>query len=168
MSGLAQQERIVPASAADVDFLWTMLTLAASMPAHDDASVAGAKADPSLASHVLGWGRAGDTGVVAWWGDERVGAAWARLAVGPVPYKVATATEPELAIASLPRSRGQGLGTRLLAALHATCAGRFDALRLSVREGNPAVHLYERASYVVIDRMPNRVGGVSLVMRRAL
>ncbi len=46
--------------------------------------------------------------------------------------------------------------------------GRYPALALSVREGNPAVRLYERFGFVEERRVVNRVGGASLVMRLPL
>ena len=45
---------------------------------------------------------------------------------------------------------------------------RFDAVVLSVRDGNPAVRLYERHGFVTERRIENRAGGVSLAMRREL
>lgn len=60
------------------------------------------------------------------------------------------------------------MGTRLLAELVASARGLYPAILLSVREGNPAVRLYERVGFVAERTVVNRVGGVSLVMRLSL
>jgi ribosomal protein S18 acetylase RimI-like enzyme len=145
-----------------------MLTLAASMDGTDD-DVATAKVEPSLRGYVEQFGREGDLGVIAHRGAVPVGAAWGRLLAGePHPSKLWTLEEPELAIATVTEERGQGVGDRLLSAWLVAAAGRYPAVVLSVREGNPAVRLYERHGFVVVERIVNRVGGISLAMRRTL
>lgn len=153
----------------DEPFLWRMLTLAASMDG-TDADVEAARLDPTLRCYLDAFGREGDLALVAWRGDERAGAAWIRLAPssGETPAKVWTERVPELAIATLPEHRGGGIGNALLSAIIDAARGRYPAIALSVREGNPAVRLYERAGFVVERKTINRVGGTSLVMRRAL
>lgn len=150
----------------DEPFLWRMLTLAASMDG-TDADVEAAKIDPTLRGYLDGLGREGDLALVAWRGDARVGAAWIRLAPPgeQSASKVWTDRVPELAIATVPEERGGGIGRALLAAIIDAARGRHAAIALSVREGNPAVRLYERAGFVVERRTINRVGGTSLVMR---
>ncbi|AKV01948.1 Histone acetyltransferase HPA2 [Labilithrix luteola] len=162
--------RIRDATPADEEFLWTMLTYAASMDPGGAASVAAAKSDDNLGSYVKGWMRAGDLGVVAVDGSGApLGAAWLRLLEGPpMPFKVATPELPELAIAVEPRARGQKLGASMLEELFRRSSGRYPAIVLSVRATNPSIHLYERAGFVEASRIPNRVGGDSIVMRRAL
>ena len=167
---------IRPAVAADAPILWRMLTFAASMAgtAEDERE---ARRDPELRPYVEGFGRAGDLGVLAFLDPGRAaigaagaaGAAWLRLAPdGPISEaKVWTRHEPELAIAVEPQLRGRGTGAALLASLLEAAAGRYRAIGLTVREGNPAVRLYERFGFVTERRVTNRVGGVSLVMRRA-
>lgn len=160
--------RIRAATADDEPLLWRMLTFAASMEGGED-EVARAQADPDLRGYVDGFGRIGDRGVVAVRGTEPIGAAWLRLLHGePHPAKVWTLEVPELAIALAPGARGQGVGSALLRALIADAADRYPALALSVRDGNAAVRLYERYGFVVERRLINRIGGVSLVMRRPL
>jgi ribosomal protein S18 acetylase RimI-like enzyme len=160
---------IRPAVAADASLLWRMLTFAASMAGTADDEAA-AQADPDLRPYVEGFGRAGDLGVVALTSSP-VGAAWLRLPPNaePVsPSKVWTLAEPELAIAVELAMRGRGVGAALLESLLDAAAGHYPAVRLSVREGNPAVRLYERFGFVTERSVTNRVGGVSLVMRRVL
>lgn len=152
-----------PATAADLPFLWRVLSLAASMDGTADA-IAAAKNDPTLTPYVDGYPRDGDVGFVAERGRVAVGAAWVRCGA-PRDGKVWTLSTPELVIASVPDARGDGVGTTLLRAIIDASRGRFDAIALSVREGNPAVRLYERFGFVTEQVIVNRVGGRSLAMR---
>ena len=159
------------ATAEDEPLLWRMLTYAASMTPGGPASIPDAQADAGLSWYVADWTRrAGDFGVVATDdGGELRGAAWVRLLDGEArPHKVATLDVPELAIGVDPDCRGRGIGAMLLDGLIERARGRYPALALSVREGNPSVHLYERAGFVVERTVVNRVGGGSLAMRRLL
>ena len=108
----------------------------------------------SLASrYVRGWGRAGDTALIALEGGFAVGAAWYRLFEPEEPgYGFVDAATPELAIAVVPSKRGHGIGEQLLAALleRAREAGH-TALSLSVEPGNPARKLYERHGFEVVE-----------------
>ena len=158
------------ATADDEPLLWRMLTYAASMTPGGPASIPDAQADAGLSWYVAEWTRrAGDLGVIAT--DDAgtpLGAAWVRLLDGEHPHKVATSEVPELAIGVDPDHRGRGIGAMLLGAMIDRARGRHPALALSVRETNPSVRLYERAGFVVVDAVVNRVGGRSLVMRRLL
>jgi hypothetical protein len=68
-----------PATAADVPFLWHMLTYAASMDG-TEADIMTAPTDPNLVHYVDGFPRDGDVGVIAESDGTRIGAAWVRLA----------------------------------------------------------------------------------------
>jgi ribosomal protein S18 acetylase RimI-like enzyme len=153
------------ATADSVDALYEMLTYAAYLDGAD--AIERARRDPDLALYVDGFGRPGDLGVVARLASgEAVGAAWVRLSDGrPARFRVATASEPELAIGVRPGYRGGGVGRGLLDRVLALAAA-YPAVVLSVRSTNPSARLYERAGFVTIERIPNRVGGESLVMRR--
>ena len=75
---------------------------------------------PGLARLALrrGWGRPGDTAVIALDGGFPVGAAWYRLFSAEEPgYGFVDEQTPELAIAVVPRKRGKGVGEKLLPAL---------------------------------------------------
>lgn len=152
----------------DVGFLWLMLTYASSMSPPGEAAVAEAMEDVYLRAYVEGWGRAGDLGVIAVRDGAPVGAAWMRLGGEGTPFRHASREVAELAIASLPFDRGGGAGTALMNGLIERARGRYRALVLSVRDGNPAVRLYERSGFVAIETTVNRVGGSSLVMRLEL
>lgn len=113
-----------------------------------------ARVPGSLVSrYVRGWGRPGDTAIIALEGGFPVGAAWFRLFPPAEPgYGFVDASTPELAIAVVPSKRGHGIGDELLQALldKAKAAG-YDSLSLSVEPGNPARKLYERHGFDVVD-----------------
>lgn len=109
-----------------------------------------------VSRYVRGWGRAGDTAVIAIAGGFPVGAAWYRLFRPEEPgYGFVDAETPELAIAVVPSKRGLGIGDELLQALLAQArdAG-YRRLSLSVEPGNPARKLYERHGFRVVEQGP--------------
>lgn len=61
---------------ADEPFLWGMLSLAAAAPRGEPQAIEAVRRDPGLAPYLVGWGRAGDAGVVAEVAGDPVGAAW--------------------------------------------------------------------------------------------
>ena len=106
-----------------------------------------------VSRYVRGWGRLGDTAVVALDGGFPVGAAWYRIFSADEPgYGFVDEQTPELAIAVVPSQRGKGVGEQLLLALieRARQAG-YERLSLSVEPGNPARKLYERHGFRVVD-----------------
>jgi GNAT superfamily N-acetyltransferase len=106
-----------------------------------------------VSRYVRGWGRPGDTAVIALENGFPVGAAWFRLFRGAEPgYGFVDESTPELAIAVVPSKRGHGVGDELLQELIAKAkAGGFARLSLSVEPGNPARKLYERHGFAVVD-----------------
>ena len=72
-------------------------------------------------------------------------------------------TTPELSVAVMPGYRGQGIGTRLLNALLDTASKSYDAVSLSVQADNPALRLYQRLGFEVIED-----GGTWFTMRKQL
>ncbi len=151
----------------DEELLWQFLAIAGYEP---DAEAA--RSVPVVASHLQGWQRPGDFGVIAEQRGLAVGAAWARQFrpdEGPVYY--AGSNVPEISIGVLPASRGFGVGEAMLRRLIKLASQRHcDGLCLTVRDSNPARHLYERVSFKSVDgaSVPNRVGGLSLAMLLAL
>jgi ribosomal protein S18 acetylase RimI-like enzyme len=71
---------------------------------------------------------------------------------------------PELALAVHPHARGQRVGEALLLHLLEQARSWYDGVVLSVRAENPAVRLYQRLGFAIIDTTTNRVGGQSWVM----
>jgi ribosomal protein S18 acetylase RimI-like enzyme len=137
---------------ADLPFLADMLYEAAvAAPPLRGRSAADVLAQPGIARYLAGWGRAGDTALIAEEAGVPRGAAWYRL------YRpgdrgagiVAERGVPELSIAVVPRHRGRGIGGVLLDALiaRARCDG-YPRLRLAVDPENPAAWLYRRHGFV--------------------
>jgi GNAT superfamily N-acetyltransferase len=125
----------------------------------------GTEADVPLERYVAGWGRPGDTALVAIDEFQPVGVAWYRLFPEEEPgYGFVDEDTPELTIAIVPSRRGKGLGEQLLAALldEARAQGRSE-ISLSVEPDNPAIRLYEQHGFA---RVGERAG--ALVMRATL
>jgi ribosomal protein S18 acetylase RimI-like enzyme len=143
-------------TAGDADFREWMCYEA--VYAHRDEprpGVAEGMASPTLRRYVDNWGRPGDVGLIAIGprGDP-LGAAWYRLFPASDPsFGWIGEDIPELAIAVIPDARGQGIGHRLLSALvERARQARVSALSLVVEDGNPSVHLYDRAGFVRFSR----------------
>lgn len=160
------------ATVEDEPFLWRMLFEASHAADDGMTDPAGVRDVPGLALYVEGWGRPTDLGVVATDEDGTpLGAAWVRLLVGDqAGYGYVDERTPELAIAVEPTATGQGLGTLMLARLLEDATGRFAAVCLSVRADNPALRLYERLGFRLVEGSAgiNRVGGTSVTMVRSL
>ena len=106
-------------------------------------------AHPQVVVFHEGWGRAGDTALVAVEDGQLQGVVW---------YRVFTDAEhgegyvdertPELAIAVVEGARGRGIGRQLLDAAHERARrDGFSRISLSVDAANPARRLYERVGY---------------------
>ena len=136
-----------PGGPQDLEFLWEMLYEATH---HRPLS------DPAISRYLEGWGRPGDTTVVALdpVDGRRIGAAWYRLMTPDNPgYGFLNASTPEITLAVVPERRGAGVGEALLRGLlDAARTQGFNALSLSVRRDNPAaVKLYERNGFVKLS-----------------
>jgi ribosomal protein S18 acetylase RimI-like enzyme len=107
-------------------------------------------ADHQVARYIDGWGRSGDRAVVD---EDRhgtlIGAAWYRLFPEQEQgYGFLGEHIPELSVAVLPWRRGEGIGTRLLAALiDRAQENGYPALSLSVERDNLAVWLYRKLGF---------------------
>jgi GNAT superfamily N-acetyltransferase len=149
---------IRPAGTQDIPFMRDMLR-------HAYYARWGTDADVPLERYVAGWGRPGDTALVAVDEFQPVGVAWYRLFPEDEPgYGFVDEDTPELTIAIVPSRRGKGLGEQLLAALldEARAQGRTE-MSLSVEPDNPAIRLYEHHGFA---RVGERAG--ALVMRGPL
>jgi ribosomal protein S18 acetylase RimI-like enzyme len=146
---------------ADQPFLWEMLYQALYVAADQTPPPREVIAQPDLARYVQDWGRSGDRGFVAI--DDKtgqaIGAVWLRLLIGENQgYGYVDDLTPELGIAVLPQYRGQGIGTALLKTLVASNPG---SISLSVAADNPAVRLYQRFGFAIVQE----IGG-SLILKR--
>jgi GNAT superfamily N-acetyltransferase len=145
---------IRPAMRGDVEFLKTMLYEAArwnpDWPREPMEEVLG---DPTLRRYHEGWGREGDSGVVAEVDGQPVGAAWYRRFTEAEPgYGFVDEKTPEISIAVLPLHRRKGIGGTLLrAAMVQAREEGFQALCLSVAVHNRSRMLYERAGFEKVD-----------------
>ena len=92
-----------------------------------------------VSRYVRGWGRPGDTAVIALENGFPVGAAWFRVFQAAEPgYGFVDESTPELAIAVVPSKRGHGIGDELLQALIAEGAGgRVRPAQPERRAGQP-------------------------------
>jgi ribosomal protein S18 acetylase RimI-like enzyme len=120
-----------------------------------------------VSRYVKGWGRPGDTALIAVDDGFPVGAAWYRLFDRDRPgYGFVDEETPELAIAVVPNRRGRGLGEALLEALFERArADGYRALSLSVPAGDePLVAFYEKHGFARV----HEDGGDSVTMRREL
>ncbi len=91
-------------------------------------------ADPKVHKYLSGWGRRGDTGVVAIAGDEFVGAGWIRQwTEADQSYGFVDEETPELGLAVREVYRSKGIGRMLLRRLvEETAKSGYKALSLSV------------------------------------
>ncbi|MGH3079495.1 MAG: GNAT family N-acetyltransferase [Gaiellaceae bacterium] len=120
-----------------------------------------------VALYVKGWGRPGDTAVIAVEEAFPVGAAWYRMFRRDQPgYGFVDEETPELAIAVVPSRRGRGIGEALLSALFERAqAEGHRALSLSVgRDDEALLSFYERHGFARV----HEDGGDSVTMRREL
>jgi ribosomal protein S18 acetylase RimI-like enzyme len=120
-----------------------------------------------VALYVKGWGRPGDTALIAVDEAFPVGAAWYRLFPRDEPgYGFVDEETPELAIAVVPSRRGQGIGDALLNALSQRAQSEgHRALSLSVpRDDDALLAFYEKHGF---ERV-REDGGASVTMRRDL
>jgi [ribosomal protein S18]-alanine N-acetyltransferase len=148
-----------PLARADQRILWDFLHLAIFAPPGQDPPPRELILQPELARYVEAWGKEGDLGVLALDGDVPVGAAWMRLMHG---YGFVEEDIPELSIAILSGYRGKGIGTSLLKALIDSAAPIYQAISLSATSENPAVRLYERLGFQVV----NSVGDSKIMLLR--
>jgi ribosomal protein S18 acetylase RimI-like enzyme len=141
---------IRPLTAADEPILWEMLYQA--LHTSEGAPPRDIVRQPQFAQHAEGWGRAGDTGFVAYDAkqkDELLGAVWLRLRTGD--ERDETKATPELAFAVKPGLRRRGIGAALLTQL-VKATPQQSTISISAPANNPAVRLYERFGFKVVEQ----------------
>lgn len=150
---------IRPLTVADEPLLWEMLYHGVHPVEGEPAPSRDIIRQPEFARHVEDWGRAGDTGFVAHDpdGKQPLGAAWFRLPSGTAGEKEPT---PELAFAVRRGHRRHGIGAALLTQL-VKANPQNSSVSISAPASNPAVRLYERFGFKVVQERPN-----SVTMRR--
>jgi GNAT superfamily N-acetyltransferase len=106
-------------------------------------------AHPQVSVFHTGWGRPGDTALVAELGGQPVGLVWYRLFTEEAHGEgFVDSSTPELAIAVVDGFRGRGIGRSLLRAAHERARADGHArLSLSVDADNPAKRLYASVGY---------------------
>jgi GNAT superfamily N-acetyltransferase len=107
---------------------------------------------PQVTMFYEGWGRDGDTALVAEADGRLLGLVWYRFFTEEVHGEgYVDEQTPEVAIAVVDGQRGRGLGTALMEAIHARAREQgVGRISLSVDHDNPARRLYDRLGYVEI------------------
>jgi ribosomal protein S18 acetylase RimI-like enzyme len=121
-----------------------------------------------VALYVKGWGRQGDTALIAVDDGFPVGAAWYRLFQRDQPgYGFVDEETPELAIAVVPNRRGRGIGDALLKALYERAKqDGHTAVSLAAEADNAALVAYYEQKHGF--QRVHEDGSDSVTMRREL
>lgn len=121
--------------------------------------------DIAISRYVDGWGRRGDTALVAMDDGHSIGAGWYRLFPEGVPgYGFVDAETPELTIVVVPSRQGEGIGEQLLETLLARAKGEgYASVSVSVERGKQEADSYLAKGFAQVDEH-----GKTLVLRRAL
>jgi len=121
--------------------------------------------DVPIGRYVDGWGRPGDTALIAMEGGHRVGAAWFRLFRQAAPgYGFVDDQTPELTVVVVPSRQGQGIGKLLLNGLIDRARDdAFRALSVSVERGAAEVAAFEGEGFEQVDETDHAV-----ILRRTI
>jgi GNAT superfamily N-acetyltransferase len=137
----------------DVPFMRSLLTHAYNWHVNRlDATI-------PVGRYVDGWGRPGDTALLALEGGHRIGAGWFRLFREAAPgYGFVDDQTPELTIVVVPSRQGQGIGQLLLAGLvERAQADAYRGLSVSVEKSHPEVAVYEAAGFQQVGESDHAV-----------
>ena len=147
---------IRPLTTEDETLLWEMLYQGIHSAGTEQPASPDIVRQPEFARYVAGWGRTGDSGFIAHDRPEGkpLGAAWFRLP------ETEPNTVPELAFAVRPEYRRHGIGAALLTYL-VKADPQYSTVSIPVSPDNPAVRLYERFGFRVVEHTPK-----SVLMRR--
>lgn len=107
--------------------------------------------EPEINIYLKDFGqKPGDIGVVAEQNGQIIGAAWTRIIRG---FGFIDENTPELVISIFPEFRGLGTGTKLLKKLFKLLKDRgYEQTSLSLDRRNPALSLYKKLGYKIIER----------------
>ncbi|MEM6644733.1 MAG: GNAT family N-acetyltransferase [Bacteroidota bacterium] len=154
-----------PLTPDDEPFLWQALYHALYVPPGGKSFPPEVVHQPEIARYVAGWMcREGDTGFVAEVGAGPVGAAWVRCWTPEARgFGFVDEAVPELSMALVPGYRGRRIGTMLLRRMLEHAGAQAAAVSLSVSAENPALRLYRRFGFVVVDEADN--GSLTMLKR---
>lgn len=146
---------IRPLRAEDEPILWDMAFQALQSSAGTELS-RDVLQQPEIARYVQGWPRDQDVGFLASDPDshELLGAAWIRI------FGEGADATPALGFSVNPAHRRRGIGAALLTQL-VRATPEHSAILIRTRSNNPAVRLYERFGFRIVEERPD-----SVVMRR--
>ena len=115
--------------------------------------------DVPIGRYVDGWGRSGDSALIAMDGGHRVGAGWIRLFRAAAPgYGFIDENTPELTVAVVPSRQGEGIGLQLLnGLLDRARADAYRAVSVSVEKVDPDLPHYEQAGFEHVDETAHAV-----------
>lgn len=121
--------------------------------------------DVPIGRYVDGWGRPGDTVLIAMDGGHRVGAGWIRIFRETAPgYGFIDESTPELTVAVVPTRQGEGIGLELLRGLlDRARADAYRAVSVSVEKNHPEVAFFEGEGFEQVGETTHAV-----VLRRVL
>ncbi len=112
--------------------------------------------EPHIRKYYIEWGRRGDQAFIAQNEKQPVGAVWSRIFPKTEPgYGFVAEDVPELSMALVASSRGQGVGTRLLNSMIQELKKHHRGVSLSVDRSNPAFRLYQRMGFHVVKAEGN-------------
>ena len=120
---------------------------------------------PTLEQYERNYGSyGGDIGVYMIVDNKVAGGAWVRILANGFAH--VDHDTPELVFAVKPEFRNRGIGTSVMNQLFIEVSKVFSQMSLSVREGSPAIGLYERLGFLKIagSEHDNSMGSVSFKM----
>ena len=148
---------IRPLTAADEPILWETLYQGLQITKGESAPSRDIARRPEFARYVEDWGRAGDTGFVAYDAKQKgelLGAVWLRI---PMAQHASEAeSTPELAFVVKPGHRRHGIGAALLTQL-VKANPQQSMISIRAPADNPAVRLYERFGFKIVQKSERAV-----------
>jgi ribosomal protein S18 acetylase RimI-like enzyme len=148
---------IRPLTAADEPILWETLYQGLQIAKGEAAPSRDIAQRPEFARYVEDWGRAGDTGFVAYDAKQKgelLGAVWLRI---PMAQHASEAeSTPELAFVVKPGHRRHGIGAALLTQL-VKANPQQSMISIRAPADNPAVRLYERFGFKIVQKSERAV-----------